>query len=517
MFTNNLKTKKSKCLFSLTLLISLTFLACNKPQKVQPLETLVLDSAKNAKQTGPDFILHPYLYEDEPNVLELELDLINPLFHTPRQGDRGIDLRFYISINGQTLDRFSFTPDYSNKKAYYNLNVNWNLIQDNFTIKIWNQEYPNAPIYSAETWLGAGVNRRYNRHCKEFSQIKNQNDAVATAPFNLAAVGKNAQGWVNYLNLGNKNLSSLPTTIKCFKYLENLDIFSNQLQNLPKELGMLTRLNFLNAWNNQLNTLPEEFDQLINLKTLFLSTNQLQNLPNNFGKSLNKLENLHLYANRLQNLPESFWNMTALQELHLQENQLGILSDKINQFSYLRVLQLAKNQIKSLPILSISGLKHLDLSYNQLTQLPERFDVMLLEKLFLNNNRLSTFDAGSGKVPVQNTIKELYLQDNQIKNLPTEFFTLQFLNKLDVRNNPFYYLNSWSECKVICTHEHEKTQDKLVPLGEGGPDPISGNWTCGSSKVFVPTIVCKTVYASAPTPNYWQNKVKTKYPFALTN
>ena len=212
--------------------------------------------------------------------------------------------------------------------------------------------------------------------------------------------------------------------------------------------------------------------------------------------------------------------MTALQELHLQENQLGVLSDKINQFSYLRVLQLAKNQIKSLPILSISGLKYLDLSYNQLTQLPERFDVMLLEKLFLNNNRLSTFDAGSGKVPVQNTIKELYLQDNQIKNLPTEFFTLQFLNKLDVRNNPFYYLNSWEDCRIICLSRPNgkiiEDKEFLACLGCGEHGQTTNLSACGSEHAY-PTTICKIVYASAPTPNYWQNKVKTKYPFALTN
>ena len=516
MFTNNLKTKKSKCLFSLTLLISLTFLACNKPQKVQPLETLVLGSAKNVKQTGPDFILHPYLYQDEPNVLELELDLINPLFHRPRELEKGMDLLFWISINGNAPKLEPFTPDYSNKKAYYNLNVNWNLIQDNFTIKIWNQEYPNAPIYSAETWLGAGVNRRYNRHCKEFSQIKNQNDAIATAPFNLAAVGKNAQGWVNYLNLGNKNLSSLPTTIKCFKYLENLDLFSNQLTKIPDEIGKLIRLNRLNLWNNQIDQLPIVLNQLTELGILVLAGNRFYQLPHNFGENWKKLVYLDLNANRLQNLPESFWNMTALQELHLQENQLGVLSDKINQFSYLRVLQLAKNQIKSLPILSISGLKHLDLSYNQLTQLPERFDVMLLEKLFLNNNRLSTFDAGRGKVPVQNTIKELYLQDNQIKNLPTEFFTLQFLNKLDVRNNPFYYLHSSVRCQTYCLPVQNKQFEEKAALACFACESPHGGWSCGTP-YLEPTEVCKTYYASAPTPNYWQNKVKTKYPFALTN
>jgi hypothetical protein len=202
----------------------------------------------------------------------------------------------------------------------------------------------------------------------------------------------------------------------------------------------------------------------------------------------------------------------------LGSNQLRVLPENFNALKLLEILSLNNNQIQRLPILSISGLKYLDLSYNQLTQLPERFDVMLLEKLFLNNNRLSTFDAGSGKVPVQNTIKELYLQDNQIKNLPTEFFTLQFLNKLDVRNNPFYYLNSSVRCQMYCLPVQNKQFEEKAALACFACETESPHvgWSCGTP-YLEPTEVCKTYYASAPTPNYWQNLIKTKYPFALSN
>ena len=95
-----IKLKMKNILYTL-LLISLLF-SCQKKKIVPKIIEKQAQESKIAKTA--DFILHPFLYEDEPNVLELELDLIHPLFQTPRDGGKGIGDLF--SSNTVPLNKF---------------------------------------------------------------------------------------------------------------------------------------------------------------------------------------------------------------------------------------------------------------------------------------------------------------------------------------------------------------------------------------------------------------------------
>lgn len=106
--------------------------------------------------------------------------------------------------------------------------------------------------------------------------------------------------WIQELNLGYNNLTSLPTEISDLVHLKKLILCENQIEKLPY-LGTLTELTvctvpFVNKNNkfisfycfffklldlrkNRLNEVPSEIGELPNLRVLDLEHNQITWLP----------------------------------------------------------------------------------------------------------------------------------------------------------------------------------------------------------------------------------------------
>ena len=88
------------------------------------------------------------------------------------------------------------------------------------------------------------------------------------------------------LELGNKQLQSLPSTICRIQSLEELYLYSNQLQSLPSSFGQLSCLKYLSLSNNQLQSSIDSISPLQNLKWLDLRNNQLKSVET---KQLSKI------------------------------------------------------------------------------------------------------------------------------------------------------------------------------------------------------------------------------------
>ena len=89
---------------------------------------------------------------------------------------------------------------------------------------------------------------------------------------------------------------------------------------------------------------------------------------------------------------ESYTDLTTLKVLNLSYNQLTSLPDSISRLTNLRWLYLSYNQLTSLPesIGRLTNLRWLHLSDNQLTSLPDWIGRLTnLEDLDLSNNQLS--------------------------------------------------------------------------------------------------------------------------------
>jgi leucine-rich repeat protein SHOC2 len=109
------------------------------------------------------------------------------------------------------------------------------------------------------------------------------------------------------LDLSDRQLTTLPTSIGNLNNLRWLKLDLNQLTALPDSIGNLTELTWLSVNQNQLTDLPESIGNLSNLRWLHLDQNQLSALPLSLSNLLN-LTTIHLADNPLSNL-------SALQQL----------------------------------------------------------------------------------------------------------------------------------------------------------------------------------------------------------
>jgi Leucine-rich repeat (LRR) protein len=132
---------------------------------------------------------------------------------------------------------------------------------------------------------------------------------------------------------------------------------------LPAAVADLTELTELNLSSNKMTSLPTLLWELTTLKQLNLSGNELSCVPAAVGR-LTALTRLHLAYNRLTSLPAETGSLVALTWLSLQVNTgSGGLKEKTRIFP--RSLESVPEELGKL-----TALKHLDLRYSGLTNMP---------------------------------------------------------------------------------------------------------------------------------------------------
>ena len=124
----------------------------------------------------------------------------------------------------------------------------------------------------------------------------------------------------------------------------------------------------------------------------------------------------------------------SLTTLDLSYNQLTSLPDSIGMLTSLTILYLSNNQLTSLSesIRKLTSLTTLDLSYNQLTSLADSIEMLTsLTDLDLSNNQLTSLPESIGMLT---SLTNLYLYNNQLRyinNLPKS------IKYIDYANNSF--------------------------------------------------------------------------------
>ncbi|XP_042616611.1 malignant fibrous histiocytoma-amplified sequence 1-like [Cyprinus carpio] len=163
------------------------------------------------------------------------------------------------------------------------------------------------------------------------------------------------------------------------------DFAGKKLKALPYELlqrgGDAVKVDLQKNRLKQINGIS----QLKNLTELNLSRNELSDFPVDIT-GLYQLEKLYINQNNIKTIPENvFPSLEKLRFLKLSTNRLEKLPQDINRCLHLNYLNLSNNCLRNLDsLVGLSHLKELYVERNQLAELPEL--------LFLNNS-LTLFKA----------------------------------------------------------------------------------------------------------------------------
>ncbi|EPR78055.1 Leucine rich repeat protein [Spraguea lophii 42_110] len=276
------------------------------------------------------------------------------------------------------------------------------------------------------------------------------------------------------LSLEENNLSSLPQTFEQFSVLRILNLARNNFTMIPNELLNLKDLEMLSFSGNKIIAvvfLPTNF---MNLNSLYLSKNNIAYVSIYDG-ALRNLTELHIYENNIEKITIFKGNNHTLDGNYLlfpDILELCITFQGLDKIDYLRYFKnvtscdlsfltlcsssmidikerfdffLDFTQIKELHITNsklffipevftkIPTLKLLDLSDNTLSCISENVSCFNLDILNLKNNKIQKISKNFFTL---SNIKNLYLSNNSLENIPPLNENLRSKQYICIDNNP---------------------------------------------------------------------------------
>ena len=218
------------------------------------------------------------------------------------------------------------------------------------------------------------------------------------------------------LEITNARILTLPLHFAVVPSIQELHVQNNRLRELPSGWGAAGRLTTVFLWNNRIRVLPSDIGAAPSLTTLNCSGNMLTDLPDSLAKA--PLETLSLDDNRLAHVPEVIGRMERLTSLAMGRNELREIPAWLFALPKLQDVNLSENPLEKVPetrgsktlktlALRDCGLaqipadpewlpgsvEELDLSYNQLKQVPPWLEKRAFKRLSLQGNPMPDADA----------------------------------------------------------------------------------------------------------------------------
>ncbi len=262
---------------------------------------------------------------------------------------------------------------------------------------------------------------------------------------------------IRHLNLSNKNISVLHSSINTLTLINKLDLSANNLVGLPDEIRQLKRLWHLYLDNNPLQTFPLIIKSMPWLITINIDYTGITQLPDTLVTFLN-LEAISLKGNGLDSIPPQIPKIKTLRFLGFNNNNIAYIPDDIFKLD-LEALTLGKNSITYLSpkIGQFKKLFHFTIYDNAIDSIPETISkCVALVSLWAGKNNIKKIPDSFCDLPLLKTVQ---LSDNQLDSLPSNFGNLSTLKNLNVDNNalaalPASITRIQNIEKVLVGHNH---------------------------------------------------------------
>jgi Leucine-rich repeat (LRR) protein len=234
---------------------------------------------------------------------------------------------------------------------------------------------------------------------------------------------------LNTLEIRNRKIKMLPPEARFHDGIVFLTIKADSLE-FPKQVGEIDSLFELTV-TCKVSDIPDEVVNLKKLETVRLINCNLKTFPTALLKIPN-ISTLDLSRNQITELPPDIVFPGSLTELRLNANPIHYLPVGVFNGGILW-LRFSGMGLKSLP----EGIRFkgtsIDLSGNQLTELPDDMEANNLFEIFLGDNKFSEFPKALTKFTALKRV--LSIGSNAIKSVPKEIGNLRALQYLSLDNN----------------------------------------------------------------------------------
>nr|XP_021200360.2 leucine-rich repeat-containing G-protein coupled receptor 5 [Helicoverpa armigera] len=239
------------------------------------------------------------------------------------------------------------------------------------------------------------------------------------------------------LLLSNNNFRTFPPQLQNFSRVETLDLSRNYLSHtIPNYLQDWDTLQTLNLSNNLYDTWISN-GRKYSIKNLDLSKNKINAIDDRSFTTMPNLHFLDLSENRINDLPPGvFSEAHNLDSLILSRNYFSDVP--AFQSPSLRSLHLSSCQIANLNVDSLIGmgsLVEIDLSINQLEEIPDNLASYTLQELNLSYNSINSLtDSSFSSLP---HLAVLDLRGNEFRDVwsTSHFSSNPFLREVYVKGN----------------------------------------------------------------------------------
>ncbi|VFV37822.1 leucine-rich repeat-containing [Lynx pardinus] len=276
---------------------------------------------------------------------------------------------------------------------------------------------------------------------KELKVLTLQNNQLRTVP-SEAIRGLSA---LQSLRLDANHITSVPEdSFEGLAQLRHLWLDDNSLTEVPVHpLSNLPTLQALTLALNKISSIPDfAFTNLSSLVVLHLHNNKIKNLGQHCFDGLDNLETLDLNYNNLGEFPQAVKALPSLKELLFHSNSISVIPDgAFDGNPLLRTIHLYDNPLSFVGNSAFHNLSELHSlvirGASMVQQFPNLTGTVHLESLTLTGTKISSIS--SNLCQEQKMLRTLDLSYNNIKDLPS-FNGCHALEEISLQRNQIHQI-----------------------------------------------------------------------------